>query len=117
MAIGNRATWIEWDWAAADASFRRALELNPSLADAHAFYAHYLYIRHRPEQGAAEIQRALDLDPLNDLIQQFYGMTLRFDRRFAEGVAHAQQVLKTNPNSPSAWNGAGRELLPARAVR
>ena len=104
MAIGNRAAWIEWDWAAADASFRRALELNPSLADAHAFYAHYLYIRHRPEQGAAEIQRALDLDPLNDLIQQFYGMTLRFDRRFAEGVAHAQQVLKTNPNSPSAWS-------------
>ena len=104
MAIGNRATWIEWDWAAGDASFRRALELNPSLADAHAFYAHHLYIRHRPEQGAAEIQRALDLDPLNDLIQQFYGMTLRFDRRFAEGVAHAQQVLKTNPNSPSAWS-------------
>src|SRR5688572_3784051 len=104
MALGNRAAWIEWDWAAADASFRRALELNPSLADAHAFYAHYLYIRHRPEQGAAEIQRALDLDPLNDLIQQFYGMTLRFDRRFAEGVEHAQRVLKTNPNSPSAWS-------------
>ena len=104
MALANRATWIEWDWPAADESFRRALELNPSLADAHAFYAHYLYITHRPEQGAAEIQRALDLDPLNDLIQQFYGMTLRFDRRFAEGVEHAQQVLKTNPNSPSAWS-------------
>ncbi len=104
MALANRATWIEWDWPAADESFRRALELNPSLADAHAFYAHYLYITHRPEQGAAEIQRALDLDPLNDLIQQFYGMTLRFDRRFADGVAHAQQVLKTNPNSPSAWS-------------
>ena len=58
MSLANRATWIEWDWPAADASFRRALELNPSLADAHAFYAHYLYITHRPEQGAAEIQRA-----------------------------------------------------------
>jgi TolB-like protein/tetratricopeptide (TPR) repeat protein/predicted Ser/Thr protein kinase len=103
MALGNRATWVEWDWPAAEASFRRALDLNPSLAEAHAFYAHYLYITHRPEQGAAEILRALDLDPLNDLIQQFYGMTLRFDRRFGEGIEHAQRVLKTNPNSPSAW--------------
>ena len=105
MALGSRATWVDWDWTAADASYQRALELNPSLAEAHMFYAHHLYITHRPEQGAAEMQRAVDLDPLNDLVQQFYGMTLRFDRRFADGIVHAQRVLKTSPNSPSAWNG------------
>lgn len=104
MVLGNRSTWTRWDWPAADASFRRALELNPSLAEARSFYAHYLYITHRPEQGAAEMQRAIALDPLNDLIQQFYGMTLRFDRRFADGITHAERVLKTNPNSPSAWS-------------
>ena len=103
MALGSRATWVDWDWTAADASYQRALELNPSLAEAHMFYAHHLYITHRPEQGAAEMQRAVDLDPLNDLVQQFYGMTLRFDRRFAEGIVHAQAVLKSVPDSPSAW--------------
>jgi TolB-like protein len=105
MALGNGATWEDWDWAAAEPHFQRALDLNPSLADAHAFYSHYLYITGRPAEGDAEIQRALELDPLNDLIQQFYGMTLRFSRRFDESISHALTVLKTNPTSPSAWNG------------
>jgi TolB-like protein/tetratricopeptide (TPR) repeat protein/predicted Ser/Thr protein kinase len=103
MALGNGATWEDWDWAAAEPHFQRALDLNPSLAEAHAFYSHYLYITGRPAEGDAEIQRALELDPLNDLIQQFYGMTLRFSRRFDESISHAQTVLKTNPTSPSAW--------------
>jgi serine/threonine protein kinase/tetratricopeptide (TPR) repeat protein len=104
VALANGQTWVDWEWAAAEASFRRALDLNPSHAEAHAFYSHYLYIRHRPLEGAAAIARALELDPLNDLIQQFYGMTLTFTGRFEEGIAHAQRVLQTNPNSPSAWN-------------
>jgi serine/threonine-protein kinase len=104
MALGNGATWEDWDWAAADSHFRRALDLNPNLAEAHMFYSHYLHIVGRPKEGDVEIQRALELDPLNDLVQQFYGMTLGFNRRFDEAIAQAQTVLKTSPNSPSAWN-------------
>ena len=110
MALGNRATWAQWDWPAAENSYRRALDLNPSLAEAHMFYSHYLYIVQRPREGAAEIQRALELDPLNDLVQQFYGMTLRFERRFEDGIAHARQVLQTSPNSPSAWSALAENL-------
>ena len=90
VALANGQTWVDWEWAAGEASFRRALDLNPNHAEAHAFYSHYLYIRHRPAEGAAEIARALELDPLNDLVQQFYGMTLSFTGRFEEAIAHAQ---------------------------
>ena len=114
MALGNRATWADWDWKAADASFRRAIDLNPSLAEAHMFYSHYLYIMRRPREGAAAIQRALELDPLNDLVQQFYGMTIRFERRYEDGLAHARRVLQTAPNSPSAWNSLAENLYQLR---
>ena len=110
MALGNRATWQQWDWASAESSFRRALDLNPSLAEAHMFYSHYLYITHRSQEGAEEIQRALELDPLNDLVQQFYGMSLRFERRFEDAMKHARQVLQTSPNSPSAWSSLAESL-------
>ena len=103
IALGNKATWADWDWAAAETHFRRAIDLNASLAEAHAFYSHYLYIVHRPNEGDIEIQRALELDPLNDLVQQFYGMTLQFSGRFERSIEHARTVLKTSPNSPSAW--------------
>ena len=94
IALGSRATWQQWDWSTAERHFRRALDLNPSLAEAHMFYSHYLYIMQRPREGAAEIQRALELDPLNDLVQQFYGMTLRFERRFEDGIAHADKCFR-----------------------
>lgn len=110
MALGNRATWNQWDWPTAESSYQRALDLNPSLAEAHMFYSHYLYIVQRPREGAAEIQRALELDPLNDLVRQFYGMTLRFERRFDDAIAHARQVLQTSPNSPSAWASLSESL-------
>ena len=110
MVLGNRATWVEWDWAAAEKSYLRALDLNPSLAEAHMFYSHYLYIMHRPQEGAAAIQRAVDLDPLNDLVQQFYGMTLRFSHRFEDGIEHARSVLRTTPMSPSGWNALAENL-------
>ena len=114
MALGNRATWNQWDWPTAESSYQRALDLNPSLAEAHMFYSHYLYIVQRPREGAAEIQRALELDPLNDLVRQFYGMTLRFERRFDDAITHARQVLQTSPNSPSAWASLSESLYRLR---
>jgi tetratricopeptide (TPR) repeat protein len=103
MALANGNTWTNWEWAAAEQSFRRALDLNPSYGEAHAFYSHYLYIVGRRQEGAASIQRALELDPLNDLVQQFYGMTLPWERRFEEGISHAERILRTSPSAPSAW--------------
>ena len=35
----------DWDWATAEREFRRAIELNPNLALAHAWYANYLVSR------------------------------------------------------------------------
>jgi Tfp pilus assembly protein PilF len=32
----------EWDWAAAEKAFRRALELNPGYVTAHQWYGVYL---------------------------------------------------------------------------
>jgi eukaryotic-like serine/threonine-protein kinase len=103
LGLANGSTWAEWDWPAAAASFRRALDLNPNHAEARAFYAHYLYIMLRPAEAALEMQRALMLDPLNELIQLLYSRALRFERRYDEAIAHAQGVLSTDPNAAFAW--------------
>jgi Tfp pilus assembly protein PilF len=39
------ARWLlDWDWAAADRQFKRAIELNPNSADAHDDYSRYLAV-------------------------------------------------------------------------
>ena len=55
----------DWDWAAAERQFKRALELDPSLTSARLSYAQFLAAMHRPEEARANISRAAQLDPLS----------------------------------------------------
>ena len=67
------AFWYEWDWAAAEAGYKRALALNPGDAFTHGDYAWLLLNRGRDEEALREIERAIDLDPLMPL---FYGWSV-----------------------------------------
>ena len=63
LALGY---WLyDYDWNAADTSFRRALELNPNYAEAYMFYSHFLAHVSRWQASDLNIQRAVELDPLN----------------------------------------------------
>jgi len=48
-ALAIVRTWIDWDWVGAEPEWRRALEINPNAANAHAYFAHYLAIVGRVE--------------------------------------------------------------------
>jgi tetratricopeptide (TPR) repeat protein len=55
----------EWDLEAAKAEFRRAIELNPNLAAAHAQYALLLMYRGWYEPAIEEARRATAIEPLS----------------------------------------------------
>jgi TolB-like protein/Tfp pilus assembly protein PilF len=57
--------WLHYDldWTEAEKEFKRALELNPSLAMIHHLYAHLLMALDRNEESMAEVKLALGLDP------------------------------------------------------
>src|ERR1700730_8069750 len=67
----------DWDWTGADKEFRRAIELNPSYADAHRLHAVVLWQTGRLDEAIAETKLVLELDPLsldtnNDLGLEFF---------------------------------------------
>ncbi|TRZ88757.1 hypothetical protein D4R89_07435, partial [bacterium] len=57
--------WLHYDldWTEAEKEFKRALELNPSLAMIHHLYAHLLMALDRNEESMAEVKLASELDP------------------------------------------------------
>lgn len=63
-ALANYETYWGRDWAAAERAFRRADELNPSMAYNHYHYAWYLTLFGRVEEAVKEHRRAAQLDPL-----------------------------------------------------
>ncbi|HEY8133041.1 MAG TPA: protein kinase, partial [Thermoanaerobaculia bacterium] len=88
----------DWDRTAADAQFRRAIDLQPSYAAAHHFYALFLVAFGRDAEGFAKIRKALQLDPLAPRINTNYGDMLRVTGREAEGVAQLQKWVAADPN-------------------
>jgi TolB-like protein len=95
-------TWHEWDWDGAETAFRRAVELNPNLPDARAWYSHFLSIMGRNDEALRHIERAIELDPLNALFHGLYGMVLVYQRRYDDAIAAANTGLRLQPDLPIA---------------
>jgi len=99
--LANLKSSIEWDWPAAEKEFKRAIELNPNLAEAHFFYADLLVVTKHNEEWRQEIQRARELDPLNDFNESFYGWQLNYQHYYDQAITIFQKLLPTGPNKAS----------------
>lgn len=73
MAHGRQQQLHEWAWGDAEASLRRAIELNPSFADAHFSLAHLMVVTGRFDEGLAYARQARELDPLSPFINALEG--------------------------------------------
>jgi serine/threonine-protein kinase len=90
----------EWDWADAEAEWKRAIELNPNFG--HSVYSHFLWVMKRPEEAMAQMERALQLDPLNEAAQLHNASLLLSAGRDDEANVQVRKLLRTSPQHPMA---------------
>jgi TolB-like protein/DNA-binding winged helix-turn-helix (wHTH) protein/Flp pilus assembly protein TadD len=84
----------EWDWAAAEREYKRALQLNPDDARAHHWYAGYLMYVGRFDEGIAEEQRARELDPLSLPINNALAGRLLVAGRYDQALSQLRETLE-----------------------
>jgi len=101
----------EWDWAAAERSFLRAIELDPSYATAHQWYAELLVTLGRTEEAIREVRVAESLDPLSMIISWNVARILAFSRRHEEALAQLDRVAQRYPNAERVLGLRMIELL------
>jgi TolB-like protein/Tfp pilus assembly protein PilF len=99
-AIAEIQEYSEWDFSAAEASFRRAIALNPSLPEPHAQYAWNLLLWERFEDAYAEAKRAVEVDPLTPVYSAWLGWMYWQAGRTEEAIAAAKKSLEINPDFP-----------------
>ena len=95
-SMGLAELEYDWDWVEAEKEFKRAIELNPSYATAHQWYAVYLSAMGRHNEALAEIKRAEDLDPLSPIISVAAGTLFFVARRYDEALAQCRSALELN---------------------
>jgi len=64
-ALGIVLYRYDWNWSAAEAEFRQALDLNPNDTDSHRRFAEFLIAAGRPNEALAEAHRARELDSIS----------------------------------------------------
>jgi TolB-like protein/Tfp pilus assembly protein PilF len=87
-----------WDWTAAEREYKRALELNPNLAEAQRWYSVYLTTQSQHQQAIAAIRRARELDPLSLPVSGDVGWTLLNARQYDDAIAAVKKTLELDQN-------------------
>ena len=99
----------------AKAAAMKALEIDDTLAEAHAALAYVVYYADWDwPRAEREFKRAIELNPNSALAHDRYARCLNTRLRFKESMAEAQRAQELDPLSPEIVSELGSVLLLAR---
>jgi predicted TPR repeat methyltransferase len=105
--------------AQAEASFKRAIAVNPGFADAHANLATLLCtIPGRMPEAYSHLADAMALAPRNSNIRRLLVLTYAKSGRMEDGRKACQEWIDVEPDDPQAlhyWAALGCTAVPERA--
>jgi TolB-like protein/class 3 adenylate cyclase/tetratricopeptide (TPR) repeat protein len=99
IALGTVLEGNDWNFTAAEASFRRALELAPGDANALRAAAQLARIRGRVDEALELLRKAVALDPLSARTHRQAAMVAVMSKRFDEAAASFQLALDLAPKA------------------
>jgi TolB-like protein/DNA-binding winged helix-turn-helix (wHTH) protein/Tfp pilus assembly protein PilF len=101
----------DWDLAACEKEFRRAIELDPNYTAAHHWYSHCLLALGRTEESLAESKRALELEPLQLVVGLHLGWHYLYARQYDQAIEQFRKTLELDPAFPQAQRYAAWAYL------
>ncbi|MBZ5680543.1 MAG: protein kinase [Acidobacteriia bacterium] len=101
-ALATVRFYGDWDWAGADREYQRALQLNPSDAEARRMYSVFLSAMGRGQEAWTQLQAAQVLDPLYIDNSTTAGWVLYCARQYDQAMEQCQRALELAPNYDSS---------------
>ena len=97
-SLGYCLRAFDWDFDSAGKEFQRAIELNPSYANAHHWNAMNLALLGRPKEALVEMRKAENLDPLSLIINSDLAEFLLLTHSYDESVKQSRKVVEMDPD-------------------
>jgi DNA-binding winged helix-turn-helix (wHTH) protein/TolB-like protein/tetratricopeptide (TPR) repeat protein len=89
----------DFDQAGMEQELKRAIELNPSYALAHGWYAMHLTKMGRFPEGAEAARRAQELDPTSPSLHIYAAWNYYHSRQFDRSVEEVRRAVELDPNA------------------
>ena len=112
-SLGYVQFTFDWNFGAAEQSFRQAIALAPNYATAHQWLHELLCSRGRFAEQRSAVARAHALDPLSPLLATEIGWGLYFAGDALAASQQLEQVVTQAPMFPIAWTIFGLAQLLA----
>ncbi len=98
IALARYAQQMAWDREGAEQEFRRAIDLNPSNAEAHFAWCIFLLQTARFDEALSATRVARDLDPLNLAVNTSFAWLHCYREEYEQAVVECNRVLELEPN-------------------
>lgn len=98
VSLGFLKLWLDWDWPAAIAAFRRAIELDPGYPLGHRMLGVVLSHASQHEEATASIRRARELDPLYVMHQSLSAQIAFAARDYDSAVRFGRHAVVVDPD-------------------
>ncbi len=109
-SLGNLSCY-EFDWFAAGEEFRRSIELDPSYATGHHWYALYLCATGRFADALVEAKCACGLDPLSVITNRDLGLIFYYAHQPDLAIEQCRKTLELDPDFALTHQVLGRAYL------
>ncbi len=109
----NMLSAYEWQWEAAEAECRRAIELDPAHSAAWLYLAIHLQHAGRTDEATAVARHALVSDPLSAPLQMTLGRAYMHAGQLAAALPPLRAAVELTPGSLYALRQLGDALLLA----
>jgi len=109
LAVGMYRYYYQWDFEGAERALKRAIDLNPSLTEAH-YHLAWLYEILGPErekEALAEGVRTRELDPLSPFMVGWLADQYRDACRYEEALRLAREAIRLDPEFAIGWQVLG----------
>jgi tetratricopeptide (TPR) repeat protein len=110
-SLGKVLCWYEWDFSGAERQLRRAVTVNPNLAEAHYVFGSTLPAVGRLGEAVEEMKKALILDPLSAQYSRWLGRCLLYAGDYAAATAQSLKTIELDSHYFQAYLDLGSAAL------
>ena len=111
VALAHILFAFDFDWAASEREFRRAIALDPADVHARVLFAIPLQDQGRVDEALVQLDTARSIDPLSPLVGVVLGRVFVNARRPAEAIRPLREALALSPDLDLAYQQLGHAYL------
>ncbi len=100
-ALATVQFFYDYDPAAAERSYREALQSDPNNGKARMWYAYALVMQHRFEEAISQARQARELDPLSYISTTHLAVVNYFSGRYDEALKLTKETLEVADTAPA----------------